>query len=93
MWPIVTFAPTTVGRSSAQWMTQLSWTLEPSPMTIALLSPRRTAPNQIEAPASTVTSPISTAVGATYASSAICGVLPSSSMIVAIPPPCARACR
>ena len=40
-----------VGRSSAQWMTQLSWTLEPSPMTIALLSPRRTAPNQIEAPA------------------------------------------
>ena len=51
MWPTVTFSPTIVGRSSAQWMTQLSCTLEPAPMTIELLSPRRTAPNQIEAPA------------------------------------------
>ena len=50
MWPIVTFSPTTVGRSSAQWMTQLSCTLEPAPITIALLSPRRTAPNQMLAP-------------------------------------------
>ena len=54
MWPTVTLAPTIVGRSSAQWMTQLSCTLEPAPITIALLSPRSTAPNQIDAPASTV---------------------------------------
>ena len=76
MCPTVTFSPTIVGRSSAQWMTQLSCTLEPWPITIALLSPRSTAPNQIEAPASTVTSPIRTAVGAMNASSATCGVLP-----------------
>ena len=87
MWPTVTFAPTIVGSSSAQWMTQLSWTLEPAPITIASLSPRRTAPNQIEAPACTVTSPIRTAVGAMNASSATCGVLPSSSMIIAAAPP------
>ena len=92
MWPIVTFSPTIVGRSSAQWITQLSCTLEPAPITIALLSPRRTAPNQMRAPGETVTSPISTAVGATNASSATCGVLPSSSITVAIAPPPPPAC-
>ena len=77
MWPIVTLVPTIVGRSWAQWITQLSCTLEPAPITIELLSPRRTAPNQMLAPASIVTSPIRTAVGAMYASSATRGVFPS----------------
>ena len=54
----------TVGRSSAQWTTQLSCTHEPAPTRICELSPRRTAPNHTLALSSITTSPISTAVGA-----------------------------
>ena len=64
MWPTVTLAPMIVGRSSAQWMTQLSCTQDPAPTRISELSPRSTAPNHTLAAGSTTTWPISTAVGA-----------------------------
>src|SRR5437660_249802 len=46
-------------------MTTLSWTFESRPTTMESKSPRSTAPCQPLAPSSTVTSPTSTALGAT----------------------------
>ena len=53
--------------------------LAPSPMTIVQMSARSTAPYQMLAPFSTVTSPIRVAVGATKASGWTVGRLPSNS--------------
>src|SRR5215207_148313 len=75
--PTVTFRSTSVGRSSLVCSTHLSWMLLPVPTTILSKSPLRTAPNQTLAPSSSTTSPMSTAVGATKASGAIQGSLPS----------------
>src|SRR2546421_8541332 len=47
-------------------MTTLSWTFESRPTTMESKSPRSTAPCQTLAPSSTVTSPTSTALGATW---------------------------
>src|SRR3989440_1298212 len=46
--------------------TTLSWTFESRPTTMESKSPRSTAPCQTLAPSSTVTSPTSTALGATW---------------------------
>ena len=59
-------APTTVACGDV-WITELSCTLAPAPMTIGPKSARSTTPYQTEASASTVTSPMSVAVGATHA--------------------------
>jgi hypothetical protein len=53
---------------SPTWITALSCTLAPARMTTAPKSARTTTPYQTEASASTVTSPISVAVGAIQAS-------------------------
>jgi hypothetical protein len=57
-------------------MVELSWTFERSPMTMRSMSPRNTVPNHTDAPLSTVTSPMRTAVGAMNASGATFGSLP-----------------
>src|SRR5436190_16152919 len=82
--PTTTSSLMTVGRSSAQWITALSWIELPAPISMCEESPRSTAPNQMFARSPTRTSPIRTAVGASHTSSPIAGVTPSSSMIVAI---------
>src|SRR2546428_306137 len=74
--PIVTSGPTNVGSPSSVWMVELSWTFVRSPITIRSISPRRTVPNHTDAPLCTVTSPMSTAVGATNASGATFGIFP-----------------
>src|SRR5437870_7952549 len=64
-WPTVTLAPKVAGRPRSTCTTTLSWTFESRPTTIESKSPRSTAPCQTLAPSSTVTSPTSTALGAT----------------------------
>ena len=56
---------------------QLSCTLEPAPTRISSLSPRRTAPNQMFAAASSTTLPITVAAGAIQAPVPISGAMPS----------------
>ena len=76
-WATVAPAPTSAGPEGVVWMTALSWTLAPARMAMGAKSPRSTAPYQTEAPASTVTSPTSVAVGATKASRSTRGRRPS----------------
>ncbi len=78
MWPTVTLEPTIVGRSLAQWMTQLSCTLEPfaDADRAVVAAQDRAEPDRGARSDLHVT--ISTAVGAMYASSAIFGVTPST---------------
>ena len=76
MCPMVTSAPMSVGSFSSVWTIELSCTFERSPISIRSMSPRRTVPNQTDAPECTVTSPMSTAVGATNASRAMRGRFP-----------------
>ena len=75
-WATVAPRPISVVTSGGQCSTEPSCTLARSRTTIGPQSPRSTAPYQIEAPDSTLTSPMSVAVGATNASSAIVGRLP-----------------
>jgi hypothetical protein len=77
----VTFAPTIVGSPSAVWTTALSWMQDPSPTRIRSKSPRSTAPNQTLVSGPSTTSPMSVAVGATNASAAMSGSLPSNAWI------------
>src|SRR5690242_5716593 len=71
--------PITVVTSTVVWITDPSCTLAFARTRIGPSSPRSTAPYQTEAPDSMVTSPITLAVGATHASAAIDGRLPSYS--------------
>ncbi len=64
MWPIVTFAPMVSGKPGSVCSTQASWTFEFSPTVINSLSPRSTAPHQTDAFFSSLTLPITAAVGA-----------------------------
>src|SRR3989440_6139201 len=63
---MVTRAPKVAGMPRSTCMTTLSWTFESRPTTMESKSPRSTAPCQTLAPSSTVTSPTSTALGATW---------------------------
>src|SRR5438309_8335929 len=65
-WPTVTRAPKVAGMPRSTCTTTLSWTFESRPTTIESKSPRSTAPCQTLAPSSIVTSPTSTALGATW---------------------------
>src|SRR2546428_8069994 len=65
-YPTVTRRPITAGKPRSTCTTALSWTFESRPTTIESKSPRSTAPCQMLAPSSTVTSPTRTALGATY---------------------------
>jgi hypothetical protein len=62
-WPTVTSLPTRVGRSSARWTMLPSWMFEPSPISMKLMSPRRTLMGQTLLCAASRTSPITTACG------------------------------
>src|SRR2546425_2326824 len=62
---MVTRSPIVAGIPRSTCTTTLSWTFESRPTTIESKSPRSTAPCQTLAPSSTVTSPTSTALGAT----------------------------
>src|SRR5512137_2979013 len=64
LWPMETFLPICVGPLAVTWMTQLSWTLEPSSMVILLMSPRMVAWSHTLQLGPISTSPIMTAVGA-----------------------------
>src|SRR2546422_6814425 len=64
-WPTVTRPPMVAGMPRSTCTTTLSWTFESRPTTIESKSPRSTAPCQMLAPSSTLTSPTSTALGAT----------------------------
>src|SRR5712691_3299017 len=64
-WPTVTRRPITAGKPRSTCTTTLSWMFESRATTIESKSPRSTAPCQILAPSSTVTSPTRTALGAT----------------------------
>ena len=66
-------APISVTGSAPPCSTELSCTLAPARTTIRPKSARSTTPYQIEAPASTTTSPTSVAVGAIHASGCTCG--------------------
>src|SRR3954447_22137725 len=76
-WPTVAPGPISVTGSSPPCSTEPSCTLAPARTTIRPKSARSTAPYQIEAPASTTTSPTSVAVGAIHASGWTCGERPS----------------
>src|SRR3989454_1491998 len=65
-WPTVTRRPITAGKPRSTCTATLSWTFESRPTTIESKSPRSSAPCQMLAPSSTVTSPTRTALGATY---------------------------
>src|SRR4051812_46163784 len=79
-WPTVAPGPTSQ-TPSPTWITELSCTFAPARITTAPKSARMTTPYQIEASASTVTSPTSVAVGATHADGCTAGLLPSNANI------------
>ena len=79
--PTVALRPITRVSPGAACRTELSCTLAPSRITIVQMSARSTAPYQMLAPCSTVTSPIRVAVGATNASGWTVGRLPSNSKL------------
>src|SRR6266487_3940060 len=66
-WPTVTSSPILVGSPVSIWTTALSWILERGPMTMRLMSPRKTAPYQTLDSFSSVTSPMTVAAGTTHA--------------------------
>src|SRR3954449_424097 len=70
-------APRPISSGSAACTTAPSWMLAPARTTIGAKSARSTAPYQMDAPASTVTSPTTVAVGAIHASACTWGRLPS----------------
>ena len=75
--PTVTLSPTTRGCFSCSTCnTEPSWMLVRDPMLIQLQSPRATAHGHMLECSPTVTSPITTACGSTYADAAILGVFP-----------------
>src|SRR5436305_745000 len=65
--PMVTSSPTIVGSFSSVWMVELSCTFDRAPISMRSMSPRSTVPNHTDACSWSVTSPMSTAVGATNA--------------------------
>src|SRR5206468_12252671 len=77
LWPTVEPAPISVPPRGVTWTTEQSCTLAPRRTTIGLKSPRRTALYQTDARSSIVTSPTTTAVGATNAVGCTFGRLPS----------------
>src|SRR3954447_12876615 len=76
-WPIVAPVPISVTMPFGECITDPSCTLAPARTTIGPKSPRRTTPYQTEAFSSTVTSPITEAVGATKAVGWTIGDFPS----------------
>jgi hypothetical protein len=76
-WPTVTPGPISTGSAALTWTTEQSWTLAPARMTIGAVSPRTTALYQMDALASTMTSPMTTAVGAMNAPGSTRGDLSS----------------
>src|ERR1700690_3108283 len=76
-WPTVAPSPTSVIGSSPPCSTEPSWMFAPRRMMIGPKSARSTAPYQIEASASTRTSPTRVAVGAIHASGLTWGSRPS----------------
>src|SRR5690606_38355653 len=81
--PMVTSSPTTTGASMLTWTTVLSWTLLRRPIVIGAMSPRTVALYQTLASSPIVTLPMTTAVGAMNALSAILGQAPSYGRITA----------
>src|SRR5437870_13792410 len=77
LWPTVEPAPISVPPRGVTWTTAQSCTLAPRWTTIGLKSPRSTALYQTEARSSIVTSPMTTAVGATNAVGGLLGLLPA----------------
>src|SRR4029434_7661337 len=77
LWPTVEPAPISVPPRGVTWTTAQSCTLAPRRTTIGLKSPRSTALYQTDARSSIVTSPTTTAVGATNAVGCTFGLLPS----------------
>ena len=75
--PMVAPSPTSVTGSRPPCSTEPSWTLAPRRTRIGPKSARSTAPYQIDAPASTCTSPTRVAVGAIQASGLTVGARPS----------------
>src|ERR1700726_1034444 len=71
--------PMSVGTPGGAWSTDPACTLAPARITTGAESARTTVLNHTDAPASTVTSPISTAVGAMNASGCTFGDVPSNS--------------
>ena len=74
MWPITQSSPTMVGITGMQWMTEPSWIEVRAPMRMPPLSPRSTAPGQIDDSAPISTSPMTTASGWTKASGWMSGL-------------------
>ncbi|ADI11935.1 hypothetical protein SBI_08817 [Streptomyces bingchenggensis BCW-1] len=81
LWPTETRSPTVAGKPGSACIVQLSWILLPAPTLIASASPRSTAWYQTLAPAPSVTSPITTDVGAANASGSTFGSLPPTPAI------------
>ena len=65
--PTTTSSPSTTPWLSAKWMTVLSWMLERAPMTMVLMSARRTELYQMETSSPKVTRPATWAPGAIHA--------------------------
>src|SRR5580704_8999895 len=76
-WPTVEPSPISVTGSSPPCSTEPSWMFAPRRTTIGPKSARSTAPYQMEASASTRTSPTRVAVGAIQAPGLTCGSRPS----------------
>lgn len=81
--PIETRSPIVIGNPKSTWTEQLSCTLLPAPTTIGPQSARSTAPYQTLAPGCSVTSPTTTAIGATKHSSSTTGRWPPTAAISA----------
>src|SRR5262245_62895034 len=77
VWPMVAPGPISTECAGVTWTTAQSWTLAPRRTTMGAKSARSTALYQTDAFSSTVTSPTSTAVGATNAVGCTRGVFPS----------------
>jgi len=81
--PTVTSSPMKAENApESTWMIDPSWMLVRAPIRIEFMSPRTRQWNQIPVSDPTTTSPMTAAVGAMNASSAIVGVTPSREKMV-----------
>ncbi len=81
LWPTETRAPTVSGKPGSVWTLQLSWMLLSGPSVMGPQSARSTAWYQTLEPGASVTSPMTTEVGATNASTSMSGSLPPMPVI------------
>ena len=83
LWPTVTSSPMKVENSPESMCTTVpSWMLVRAPMRMLFMSPRTRQWNQIPVSDPITTSPMTAAVGAMKASSAMVGVTPSNEKMV-----------